>query len=76
MQAANNGTPIEAQSGDQWVELNANYASALYQDVDTTLVQGQKMRWTIYHRARATEVPNGQDVMQVQIGAPNSNLVR
>ncbi len=70
VQSANNNVPIAAQSGQQWVELNANEQSALYQDVPTT--SGEEMRWTIWHRARATSVPNGQDVMQVQIGVPGN----
>ena len=69
-QSANNNVPIVAQSGEQWVELNANQQSALYQDVPTT--SGEQMRWSIWHRARATSVPNGQDVMQVQIGRPGN----
>jgi uncharacterized repeat protein (TIGR01451 family) len=70
VQSANNNVPIAAQSGAQWVELNANQQSALYQDLPTT--PGEQMRWSIWHRARATSVPNGQDVMQVQIGRPGN----
>lgn len=67
---ANGGLGMVAHSGSQWVELNANQASALYQDVKT--VPGQEMRWTIWHRARALygRTPaTTLDQMAVQIGA-------
>ena len=69
---ANNNVQITAQSGSQWVELNANQQSALYQDVDT--VPGQIMHWTIWHRARDVGAAAGHDndVMQVQIGVPDA----
>jgi uncharacterized repeat protein (TIGR01451 family) len=66
VQGANGGLPIAAQSGSQWVELNATQASTLYQDLDT--VPGQVLHWSLWHRARYVGVPNGQDVMRVLIG--------
>ena len=65
---ANGGMPITAQNGRSWVELNANAASALYQDLPT--VPGQLFHWSIWHRARNVGAAAGhdQDVMQVQIG--------
>ena len=63
---ANGGLDISAESGQQWVELNANEASTLYQDLAT--VPGQVMHWSLWHRARYVGVPDGQDVMRVLIG--------
>jgi uncharacterized repeat protein (TIGR01451 family) len=65
---ANGGLAITAQSGTQWVELNANQPSTLYQDLTT--IPGQVMRWSLWHRARYTGIANGQDVMAVLIGTP------
>jgi uncharacterized repeat protein (TIGR01451 family) len=67
---ANGGVPITAHSGNQWVELNANAPSTLYQDLAT--VPGQVMHWSLWHRARYVGIPNGQDVMRVMIGDPAS----
>jgi uncharacterized repeat protein (TIGR01451 family) len=67
---ANGGVPITAQSGDQWVELNANEPSTLYQDLTT--VPGQVMHWSLWHRARYVGIPDGHDVMRVLIGDPGS----
>ena len=68
VQGANGGLAISAQSGQQWVELNATQASTLYQDLAT--VPGQVMHWSLWHRARYVGVANGQDVMRVMIGSP------
>lgn len=67
VQGANGGLAISAHDGSQWVELNANQPSTLYQDVAT--VPGQVMHWSLWHRARYVGVPNGQDVMRVLIGS-------
>ncbi|WP_256862547.1 Ig-like domain-containing protein [Microbispora sp. GKU 823] len=53
--------------GQQFAELNANYASTLYQDLPT--VPGTRMTWSLYHRGRL-----GTDVMQVLIGAPGATV--
>ncbi|MBB4744208.1 putative repeat protein (TIGR01451 family) [Actinoplanes octamycinicus] len=60
---------FNAGSGVQFVELNANFVSTLYQDVATT--PGQTMRWEIKHRGRL-----GTDVMAVKIGPAGGTLVQ
>ena len=70
---SNNGNlAITAESGSQWVELNATQASTLYQDLTT--VPGQVMRWSLWHRARYTGTANGQDVMAVKIGTTTTQV--
>ncbi|MFF6946710.1 hypothetical protein [Streptomyces lavendulae] len=49
--------------GEQFVELNANYVSTLYQDLDTT--PGTTLYWSLYHRGR-----QGFDTMALDIGVP------
>ncbi|MGI8592067.1 MAG: hypothetical protein ACR2M5_13985, partial [Nakamurella sp.] len=66
-------TAPPAHSGVQFVELNANYVGALYQDVVT--VPGQVMHWSIWHRGRAWPKSSGIDTMEVQIGVPGDVLV-
>lgn len=55
-------------SGQQFVELNANFVSTLFQDVATT--PGQTLRWSLAHRGRS-----GVDVMAVKLGSPSGALV-
>jgi RNA polymerase sigma factor (sigma-70 family) len=72
---ANGGLEMTAESGEQWVELNANEASALYQDVQT--LPGHEMRWTVWHRARALDGRDPAattDTMAVQIGAAGASF--
>ena len=58
---------VQAYDGNQFVELNANQPSGLYQDIATT--PGQKVQWKLAHRGRL-----GVDVMRVLIGnALNEN---
>ncbi|UAL28750.1 DUF11 domain-containing protein [Nocardioides rotundus] len=73
--AANGGLAISAQSGSQWVELNATQTSSLYQQIATT--PGQTMRWSIWHRARSRNSIAGDDTntMQVKIGSTVTNAV-
>jgi hypothetical protein len=52
---------VPAAKGAQFVEINANSAGTLYQDVVTT--SGEKMTWTLEHRGRS-----GTDTMKVLIG--------
>lgn len=59
---------VSAPSGNQFAELNATQDSELYQLVDT--VPGQKLVWSLYHRARGAG--DAGDTMYVNIGAPNS----
>ena len=70
--AANGNRPISAESGHQWVELNGTQASTLYQDLAT--VPGQVMRWSLWHRARYTGSPGGQDVMRVLVGSTTTQV--
>ncbi|MFK0203681.1 hypothetical protein [Streptomyces lavendulae] len=49
--------------GEQFVELNANYVSSLYQDLETT--PGTTLYWSLYHRGR-----QGVDTMALDIGVP------
>ncbi|MEU4693461.1 isopeptide-forming domain-containing fimbrial protein [Actinoplanes sp. NPDC023714] len=60
---------FNAGSGSQFVELNANYVSQLYQDLPTT--PGQTLRWELKHRGRL-----GTDVMATKIGPPGGTLVQ
>jgi hypothetical protein len=41
---------VASPDGEQFAELNATQDSELYQDVAT--VPGQKLTWSLYHRAR------------------------
>jgi hypothetical protein len=59
---------VSAPSGKQFAELNATQDSELYQEVAT--VPGQKLVWSLYHRARGAGAIG--DTMYVNIGAPNS----
>jgi CshA-type fibril repeat protein len=59
---------VPADSGAQFVEINANAQDTLTQDVATT--PGTKVRWHLAHRGRA-----GTDTMQLQVGAPGGPLV-
>jgi CshA-type fibril repeat protein len=59
---------VPADSGAQFVEINANAQDTMFQDVATTA--GMKIRWSLAHRGRA-----GTDTMQLQIGAPAGPLV-
>ncbi|HEY7936880.1 MAG TPA: hypothetical protein VID26_07095 [Candidatus Limnocylindrales bacterium] len=52
---------VPSAEGAQFVEINANSAGTLYQDVVTT--SGEKMTWTLEHRGRS-----GTDTMKVLIG--------
>lgn len=56
---------VPSYSGNQFVELNANFASALYQDIATT--PGQTIQWSLAHRGR-----QGTDVMAVKIGTTSN----
>ncbi len=61
---------VSSNTGNQFAELNATQASALYQDIPT--VPGQTVQWSLAHRGRqSTTVP---DVMAVKIGAPGGPL--
>jgi hypothetical protein len=59
---------VSSPSGSQFAELNATQDSELYQEVAT--VPGQKLVWSLYHRARGAGSVG--DTMYVNIGAPNA----
>ncbi|MCX6181416.1 MAG: gliding motility-associated C-terminal domain-containing protein [Bacteroidetes bacterium] len=60
----NNGMySMNAYSGNQWVELNANEVAALYQDAVT--VPGTTLNFGFAHRGR-----DGIDVMKLEVGPP------
>ena len=63
---------IQAYDGDQFAEINARNVGQLYQDLDTSTLQGQTLAWSFAHHARV-----GTDVMGLYIGRPGSErLVR
>ncbi|MGL5480128.1 MAG: immunoglobulin-like domain-containing protein [Clostridium sp.] len=53
---------------NQFLELNSNEASSIYQDFRT--LPGEKLKWKLYHRGRI-----GDDTAQVSIGNPQNNLL-
>ena len=59
---------VDAPVGDQFAELNATQPSELFQTVETT--PGQKLTWSLLHRARAAGATG--DTMSVNIGAAAS----
>jgi uncharacterized repeat protein (TIGR01451 family) len=61
-----NGVP--AAEGNNFVELNANFVSTLYQDVAT--VPGTTLQWSLQHRGRL-----GVDTLRVLIGDPAGPLI-
>lgn len=61
-----NTPPFE---GKQFVEMNANIVSTLYQDRPTT--PGTKLYWRLAHRGRL-----GTDMMAVDIGAPGAVVLQ
>lgn len=62
-----------ANSGDQFAELNAEGAGALYQDVLTK--PGQPMNWRFYHRARTRRGDEDQSKSVIQSGADTMAMV-
>ena len=59
---------VAVPAGNQFVELNANSDSTLYQSVTTT--PGETIRWSLLHRGRS-----GTDVMRVTLGGTVVNGV-
>ncbi|MBS2533498.1 DUF11 domain-containing protein [Catenulispora sp. NF23] len=59
---------VQSADGNQFVELNANEVSTLYQDIPT--VPGTPMNWALAHRGRV-----GTDVMRLEMGPPGGPLV-
>ena len=62
-----------ANTGDQFAELNAEGAGALYQDVLTK--PGQPMNWRFYHRARTRRGYEDQSRSVIQSGADTMAMV-
>jgi len=60
------GLKPPAFEGNQFVELNANSVSALYQDIPT--YAGETVAWSLAHRGR-----DGVDSMTVFAGPPDTN---
>lgn len=60
---------VPAAQGRQFVEINANIAGTLSQDVVTQ--PGETLRWSLKHRGR-----EGTDVMRVVIGAVGGPLTQ
>jgi hypothetical protein len=58
---------VEPAAGSLLAELNANFVSTLYQDVDT--IPGTTLYWSIQHQGRSR---SGNDVMKVNIGSTAS----
>lgn len=54
---------VPAYNGKQFIELNANMPSALYQDMNTT--PGEKLMWGFAHRGRG-----GVETMNFEVGPP------
>lgn len=57
----------DAASGSQFVELNGNETSSLYQDIPTT--PGTTVFWSVSHRGRL-----GVDVAEVRFGPPGNTV--
>jgi uncharacterized repeat protein (TIGR01451 family) len=55
------GSPVPADEGIQYAELNANSPSTLYQEIPTT--PGQVLYWGLSHRGRV-----GVDTMSLHLG--------
>ena len=56
-----------ADTGTQMAELNAYQNAQLYQDLDTSTLQGQTLTWSFAHRGRT-----GVDTMGLYIGSPGA----
>lgn len=65
----NNFQGVPAYSGNQFVELNANMQSALYQDIQT--IPGTKLIWGFAHRGR-----NGIETVEFEVGPPGGPYVK
>lgn len=62
-----------ANNGDQFAELNAEGAGALYQDVLTK--PGQPMNWCFFHRARTRKGHDSQSDNVIQSGTDTMAMV-
>lgn len=62
-----------ANTGNQFAELNAEGAGALYQDVLTK--PGQQMNWRFYHRARTRRGYEDQSSSVIQSGSDTMAMV-
>ena len=60
--------PVAANDGEQYVELNADTPSELFQTVDTTAHQGQTLTWSFAHKGTQRQTPALIDVARLKIG--------
>lgn len=70
---SNNGGGIAAYSGSQYIELNANYSSGVYQDFATPMA-GIVFNYSFAHSARNLAT-SGFDVVGVYAGPPGGPLI-
>ncbi|WP_162985002.1 PKD domain-containing protein, partial [Mesonia aquimarina] len=63
---------INAYSGNQYIELNANEVSGVYQDYQTP-VEGTEFSFIFAHAAR-NSADSGEDVVGVYAGSPGGTL--
>ena len=65
---------IPAYEGEQFIELNANQVSGVYQDYNTP-AQGTVFSYSFAHRARTITSQPATDVVQLQAGPPQGPFV-
>ncbi|WP_162985001.1 gliding motility-associated C-terminal domain-containing protein [Mesonia aquimarina] len=70
--SSNNGGSVTAYSGSQYIELNANEVSGVYQDYQTP-IEGAEFNYSFAHAAR-NSAPSGSDIVGVYAGAPGGTL--
>ena len=61
---------VTPYDGNQFAELNANFALTLYQDIDTSTLQGMTLTYGFAHRGR-----EGTDTMSLRIGSTASQTI-
>ena len=73
------GGPVNARSGTQIAELNADVASRIYQNV--CLINGERVAWRFSHRGRGSattpdlaELKVGASAAVVRVGTTNSGV--
>lgn len=66
-----NGAGITTPAGSQFAMLNSTTPGLLYQDVDTSGMDGETLQWALKHRS---DTNRNADSIRVQIGDPNGAL--
>lgn len=66
-----NGTGITTPAGSQFAMLNSPTPGLLYQDVDTSGLDGETLQWALKHRS---DTARNADSIRVQIGDPDGAL--